>query len=352
MPEGIISASAPPEPDNGEQARFDQALESLLDTRYPTSDTSEIEHPPGFAPDPDPVQEVEGVGSSLPPSSDPLTPPVDDEPQEPVQELDPAGGPTDLDLPAEVPPSTEDAPAPIDGGTDLNRIFEAYLGSIPTPDQTVELLNFVTAVQALPPDRQALMERIMRGEDPSPTPAPHAPVPGPTTPDYGVDDDEPQDPRVAALEQRLAAIEADRQAAEQQQYQQWVAYEREATKGAALSYAQTQQLDQNDLAILEAKVHQLGTYGAMLRNHNNDPAQAYAAALDLAYWATPSFRQRAMQSAPNPERDAQDQDRKVLASAVSAASAAGAKPLSPEGPRTLQEAKRAAIAELAGAFEP
>jgi hypothetical protein len=255
------------------------------------------------------------------------------------------------------------APSPGGAGkaSDLERIFTAYLGTVPEPDAVVQLLNFVTEVQALPAERQAIIQRALDG-DPSllaqaVAQQPNTPVatqarPAPAT---GWDDDDtpPADPRVDELQARLDRYEAERQEEQKRQYDQWAAYEAEATKQAAVGYAGAKGLDQADLAILEAQAHRLGNYGTLLRSHNNDPAAAYTAALDVAYWSTPAFRNRdlAQQATRDTSRDAEDEERKVLASAVSASSAAGTGIAPPAGPKDMAGAKAAALAEVRQAFD-
>lgn len=402
MAEGIISASATPPPTTDEQARFDTALANLLDDQYrdlPPSTSPGVGYAPGYnEPEPpaEPAQAEPGLTgpSEPPPVEAPATgapggagsPPAGTPPPDrgdagtgagTVGGEPPAAGEGDRALrspalgttpqpaagdgpPPEPLATPEPAATPGPEPADLERIFTAYLGSVPTAAATVQLLNFVSEVQALPPERQAVIQRALDGDPtllaqlaaPRTAQPPAQPAPAPDP--WGTTDTPPAaDPRVDALQAQLDAMAANQAAREKADYDRWVAYERDATKGAAVSYAQAKGLDSTDLAILEARTQQNSNYGAMLRANGNDPAAAYTAALDMAYWSVPTFRSREMPQhpAPTPATQGADQDRQALASAVSASSSAGTAPLPPAGPRTLEEAKAAAMGELRAVFD-
>lgn len=378
MPD-VLSPSTPP-PSTTEQARFDQALGSLLDGQFPAPEGPSPGV--GYAPGSDgPADdgggsgdeaEVGGAGAVPPGAGTPSTPPATDEPADaevppqvpprPTQPGPDADVPPAPDTPA--PPEPQPAPGPEPeqvrepAGVDYDRIFSAYLGTAPTADQTVALLNFVTEVQSLPPEHQQVIERALR-RDPAlvaPPPSPASQQQPPTQPRSAWDDDDtpPRDPRVDELQSRLDQYEAQQRAAQEAQYQRWAQYEAQATKDAAVAFAESKGLDATDLAILEAGAQRLGSYRAMLDSHDNDPGAAYAATLDVAYWSNPSFRSRelAQQASQDASRAAEDTDRMTLASAVSASSAAGAAPTAAApGPRTMHEAKHAAMQDIRQAFD-
>jgi len=255
---------------------------------------------------PSPPVEGGGVGEG---GADPVAPPVPD-PTLPPPDAIPAGtAPPD---PTEPPTTSPDSSPPPPAQPDLNVIFESYLGSRPSPEQTVELLNFVADLNSLPPDRQDLISRIMQGEDilaerassapPSPTPAaPQAPAAptGPTAVDAWYDDQQPPqpaapDPRLAEYEAKLNEYQrqlAEAESARLEQWQTWAAGEQKrASEQFRDTYADA--LSPEEIVVIEAKAYQSGTFQSLLRANPNNPAEAYSKALQTELWSNPSYRDR------------------------------------------------------------
>lgn len=236
-------------------------------------------------PDTDPEPETDSQSQDEPAATD--DPPVDESDEVPSPSDDAAAGEGGVDSTGhagdDTPPASTPAPqAPQAGTVEIG-------GQLYRADDVASLIQYV---EQLPPEKQALLFG-----QPEPEPDPRlAPPP----------EDEIVDPRLAAyVQNNFSQIETKLDAVLQQQQlqQQALARQQEAELHSALDTARRGVAEAHGLTDAEAQrllevANQLPAAAAAVQNYDMaaSPVEAFQAALETAYWLTPEFRDRAIQS--------------------------------------------------------
>jgi len=232
----------------------------------------------------------------------------EDETDSQSQDSEVAATDSPVDESDEVPPSASDDTAAGEGGVDS----AGHAGddtpldpTPPTPDPNAGLVNIdgqlyraedvaslIGYVENLSPEKQALLFG-----QPEPVVDPRTQLPA---------EDEIVDPRLAEyVQSNFSQIETKLDAVLQQQQlqQQALARQQEAELHSALDTARRGVAEAHGLTDAEAQrllevANQLPAAAAAVQNYDMAaaPVEAFQAALETAYWLTPEFRDRAIQS--------------------------------------------------------
>jgi hypothetical protein len=277
------------------------------------------------------------------------TPPGEDEGEGLVEGSDPSPStPPAPDYstpdPTSTPPTDPSTPSGIEAA------LEAYLGRVPTVSEIASLYDLAGSLQQLPQDQAEVVAAFMRGENPledlrrqaaTPPPAPQPqpqPQPQPDFYDpmdanfYGQPQPQPQptpDPRLdqmaAQLDELTRAQTTQAELAAQREYEQYQQQVAAAYHATADDFRSRHPfLDDNDLMVLEARMHRDSQIPTDLARHRDNPAVAYLEAFDRNLWADPKLRQKAVEFEQRRQAEAQDVQVQAQRQNVSSALAGGA----------------------------
>lgn len=270
----------------------------------------------------------------------------------PVENGDPL--PDDEDEPPATPPATPPAPPAADPiGEDYIRI-NGKLYPRSQEEQLGQLIDWsMQQILNAPVEPQVPVQPPVSQPQP---PAPQEPAWDPqqfVDPDLAQAVDQRFEQSLSPLEQKVDLLLQQQQVAAQAAA---AARQRELDEMAELALADVQQrfgLSDEERANLELATVQ-GGFGAVIAPRFPNPQEGFVAALEAAYWATPEFRSRAIQSAASEaaeqarvaaEQQAATQQREARKSRAGALAGNGSSLTRQVAPPSTKQERRAAMVD-------